>query len=212
MTAELIQKLKLEKYETIHSEDPHAFDDKLPPYNASYPVDLRIVYIKDLEEMLVAILESDSKNLIKEKGSLMLVYPKLQNKIQLEGIHRDAIFPYCHVSDETGIVEGTQLQFTQMLSYDDNFTMIRLKNIKGLKKTRTAPSDQRVALYEDRIGELEALLRRDTFALKFFKELPKGMQKDWTRHVLSAKREETQNKRLQSMIQGFHNGIRSTNN
>lgn len=209
MTAELIRKLKLEKYSTIHLVDTHHLDDKLPPYNDDYPVDLRIVFVKSLEEMLKSIMESDA--LLKEKGSLMILYPKLQNKLQLDGIHRDSIFPYCHVNDDTGVVEGTQLQFTQMLSYDENFTMIRLKNIKGLKNTRSKPSDQRVALYEDRIHEIEILLKSDSFAHDYFLALPPGMQKDWTRHILSAKRQETQDKRLSQMIEDFHHGVRSRN-
>ncbi|MNN12356.1 hypothetical protein D3C81_1253430 [compost metagenome] len=84
-----------------------------------------------------------------------------------------------------------------MVSFDDVFTAVGLKfETKKTKKTATTKSSQRVEDYISRIPDIKQYLENDEEVLERYNQLAPGYQKDWARYVYSAKRSETQEKRL----------------
>lgn len=131
-TMDLPAKLRLEKYphrlmlnqqDTVHDLAAFPFDHQpdRPPYG------LVMAFVFSLEEMAAVIQRVEAERLLARDGRLYLVYPKKGNKAYKTWIGRDDIFPYLHVSDETGIVEGTRLKFNSMAAFNETFTVIGLK-------------------------------------------------------------------------------------
>lgn len=134
-----------------------------------------------------------------EKGYLFFAYPKKGNKRYDTSIHRDEIFPAMNV-DQDGYVAGSDLKFSRMVSMDETFTVIGLKREKKKAKKTAAPSQQ-VADYEQYVKDVEALLAGHPEELAFYQSLTPGYQKDWARHIFSARQQKTRDKRQQEMIE-----------
>jgi hypothetical protein len=93
-----------------------------------------LIFTHTLEEMENAIIKAIS--ILNEEGVLYLLYPKLKNKLNLKGIHRDHILPYLEVSEETGYYKNTLMRFNMMASFDDNYTILGIKKDKYYRKRR----------------------------------------------------------------------------
>lgn len=214
----IVDKLRLHKYDCklvigrpdfVTELNSLEFDcsPEQPQYN------LILAFVFSLEEMSQTVRQVVDQDLLATEGALIFVYPKKGNKIYPHYIGRDDIFPYLHVSLETGLVEGTSLKFNQMVAFNDIFTATALKQLgaKDLKKASVPGESQSAAPFAAQIPALEQALAQSPVALGFFQTLTPGYQKDWARHVYSAKSAETQAKRLQETIELLEKGFKSLN-
>lgn len=161
--------------------------------------DLIFVFVYSLEEYEQYLKEVVEKNLLKDNGYLYFAYPKKGNKKYEKYIERDSIYTDKYYTDE-GYVHGSQLKFARMVSFNDVFTVIGIK-AQPVKKTKTTTTkaSQCVDDYIENIEDLRKFFANKEDTLKIYNELTFGYQKDWARYVYSAKRKETQEKRLAEM-------------
>lgn len=210
----IIEKLSLHKYSSkliLHKPDDVKDFDELD-YDTSIKKDkydlvfMFIFHLEDFSKQLKLIIEKDLMN---EKGYLFFVYPKKNNPKYKEYIERDQIFPEIN-PDEEGYVQGSMLKFSRMVSLNDVFTIVGLKaEPKKQKKSQEEKKSQRVDDYVQHITDIEQFLAEDHAVSTFYKNLTHGYQKDWARYVYSAKRKETQEKRLQEMKAILKEGYKS---
>ena len=176
-------------------------------------LDLGIAFVYSLNEMKEQIFELYNKSRIEEGGLLYLVYPKNGNKLGHSPILRDSIFPFLEVNDEDGYVHNTSYKFNLMLSLDDNYTIVAVKNLKRPKEAISSHNVQRSSAkvddYVDKIAYIEVFLKQYPEILQFYINLTPGYRKDWARYVYSAKKSETVNKRLNEMLDSFSQGYNS---
>ncbi|MDW0112712.1 YdeI/OmpD-associated family protein [Sporosarcina saromensis] len=203
-TKTIIEKLKLDKYEqiaVIHSPEDLVeefaaitYDDRVlkDKYNCLF------VFIYNLEEFKREIRVVIEKSLLENKGYLFFAYPKKGNKQYDSFIDRDVFYNELQV-DEDGYVDGSDLKFSRMVSLNDVFTVVGLKCEQKKTKTKSAKASQCVDDYIDRIEDIRRHLQTNEEILPIYDALTFGYQKDWARYVYSAKRQETQEKRLAEM-------------
>lgn len=104
--------------------------DLLPDEPQSdYPVDLLIRSVFSLKEFKHTVLEVWEEKMLKPDGVLYVIYPKKGNKQYEEFIGRDDIFPALSVSEETGLVAGTQMKFNKLFAFNETFTCIGIKRM-----------------------------------------------------------------------------------
>lgn len=196
-------KLLLNKPEDIKEFDGLEFDTELK--KSKY--DLIFIFVFTLEQMshyLQMIIDTQALN---DNGYVYFAYPKKNNPKYKEYIDRDSIFPHLSV-DNDGYALNSQIKFARMVSLDDVFTVVGLKaQTKKLKKSDSTKSSQCVDDYIDNIADIQRYLDNDPAVLEVYNKLTPGYQKDWARYVYSAKRSETQEKRLLEMkdviVQGY---------
>lgn len=196
-------KLLLNKPEDIKEFDGLEFDTELK--QSKY--DLIFIFVFTLEQMshyLQMIIDTQALN---DNGYVYFAYPKKNNPKYKEYIDRDSIFPHLSV-DNDGYALNSQIKFARMVSLDDVFTVVGLKaQTKKLKKSDSTKSSQCVDDYIDNIADIQRYLDNDPAVLEVYNKLTPGYQKDWARYVYSAKRSETQEKRLLEMkdviVQGY---------
>lgn len=196
-------KLLLNKPEDIKEFDGLEFDTELK--KSKY--DLIFIFVFTLEQMshyLQMIIDTQALN---DNGYVYFAYPKKNNPKYKEYIDRDSIFPHLSVDDD-GYALNSQIKFARMVSLDDVFTVVGLKaQTKKLKKSDSTKSSQCVDDYIDNIADIQRYLDNDPAVLEVYNKLTPGYQKDWARYVYSAKRSETQEKRLLEMkdviVQGY---------
>ncbi|HJV30699.1 MAG TPA: YdeI/OmpD-associated family protein, partial [Bacillales bacterium] len=170
--------------------------------------DAIFIFVKTIDEMVTQtqfILQNDQ--ILHEKGYLFFAYPKKGNKRYETFVHRDEIFPAMNVGDD-GYVGESDIKFTRMVSMDDVFTVIGLKREKKKVKKSSAAS-QCVDDYGDNVKDIEALLADHPGELAFYQGLTPGYQKDWARHIFSAKQQQTRDKRKQQMIEILSQGYKT---
>ena len=162
---ELIKKLRLDKYQKKLVLNLPAFVTDLEGLEFDRQItrdtyDLILAFVLNLEEMAAIIRQVDAQNLLTDNGLLYLVYPKKGNKIYPQFIGRDDIFPYLHVSLETGLVEGTRLKFNVMNAFNETFTTTGLKclDAKAFKSAQAGRESQSSNLFVDQIPALELWL------------------------------------------------------
>lgn len=97
-------------------------------------VDLILAFVKDIEEFKQLVGHVKEKNALNEEGLLYVAYPKKGNKKYDTYIHRDEIFPALRVNEDDGYIEGTSLKFNRMVSLDEVFTIVGIKN--AVKRVR----------------------------------------------------------------------------
>lgn len=214
MDQTLRDKLKLDKHSRIfllaQAREAGPFDDLEGMVDQEEGLfDLIIAYVYDLEAMANILDQVWQDKLLIDKGLVYLLYPKVKNKLGHPPIGRDSIFPYLGVDDE-GYVKDTELKFNKMVSLDDNYTLIGLKQEAKLsqKKKANQPS-QCVADYLDRIPEIIQFLQDKPETLAKYQALTPGYQKDWARHIYSTKTDATQEKRRAQMVEILNEGYKS---
>ncbi len=163
-------------------------------------------FVGELSQMKQLVLYANK--CLHEGGMLYLIYPKLNNKINLKGIHRDHIFPYLMVNEDSGYVNDTDLRFNQMSAYDVNQTLLGLKKDKTRKERKKVKKDN--VDYSKKISEVRMLLK-DSLNLNFFDSLAPGYQKAWARYVFEPALEETRKRRIEEMKHLLNQGIKSKN-
>ncbi|MGE7625444.1 YdeI/OmpD-associated family protein [Viridibacillus sp. NPDC096237] len=158
--------------------------------------------------MLREVVESKR---VKDKGYLFVAYPKKNNKEYTEYIERDTLFPAIS-PDEEGYVLKSTMKFAHMVSFNDTFTVVGIKNEpKKVKKTTTKKASQCVGDYVSRISDIQQYLKNQREIIDFYNVLAPGYQRDWARFVYSAKRTETQEKRLSEMAKILGEGFKTMN-
>lgn len=165
-----------------------------------------VSFVNKLSQMKQAV-EYANQYLI-DDGLLYLVYPKLNNKLNLKGIHRDHIFPYLLVDETTGYVKDTNMRFNQMRSYDNNQTLLGIK--KDTKRKERKKNQKETVDYSEKIGDARKLLI-DLPTLTFFDSLAPGYQKEWAKYIFEPVLEDTQLRRKEEMIRLLDQGIKSKN-
>ncbi len=123
---------------------------------------------------------------------------KKGNKMYPTFVHRDEIFPTLQVNEADGYIKGSTLKFNRMVSLDETFTVVGMKNV--LKKPAKNQTSSAVGDYVQYLPEIEALVQTEPAAAATFAALTPGYQKEWARYVFSAKRAETRKKRQTEML------------
>lgn len=204
MAKSLIDKLNLKKYpaklildkpQDINEFDAIDYDETIK--NSSY--DLIFQFIFHLEDFPKNIKKVHEQGLLNENGYLYFAYPKKNNPKYEEYIERDSIYTDEFYNEE-GYLRGTNLKFSRMVSMNDVFTVIGIKAIPLKKMNKpTTKSSQCVDDYIGHVEDIKQNLSKNPEVLDIYNELTFGYQKDWARYVFSAKRKETQEKRLLGM-------------
>ncbi len=210
----IIEKLSLHKYSTkliLHKPDDIKDFDELE-YDTSVKndkYDLVFVFIFQLDDLSKQLKLIIKKDLLNEKGYLFFAYPKKNNPQYKEYIERDQIFPEIK-PDEDGYVLGSMLKFSRMVSLNEVFTIVGLKaEPKKQNKSQAEKKSQCVDDYVQHIKDIQQFLADDQPVLQVYNDLTPGYQKNWARYVYSAKRKETQEKRLQEMKEILKEGYKS---
>lgn len=213
-TKSVIEKLNFKKYPIkliLNSpEDNNEFQGleydseiKLKSY------DLIFIFVFNLEEMSKYIQLIVEKQLLNDNGYLFFAYPKKNNRKYKEYIERDSIMPYVKMDDE-GYIPESNPKFARMVSFNDVFTIVGLKAEPKKRKSSTSPkSSQCVDDYIGHIEDIKQYLNKNETLLSVYNNLTVGYQKDWARYVYSAKRIETQEKRLLEMETVLGEGFKS---
>lgn len=210
----VVDKLNLTKYQSrlilglpgdVHDFSEIEFDTAIKKEQ----YDMCFFFVFSLEEFSKQIKLVIEKKLLKDKGYLFFAYPKKNNPKYKEYIERDSIFPGLGV-DEEGYVAGSDIKFARMVSLNDVFTVVGLKSEpKKAKKAASSKASQCVDDYIDKVEDILQHLNQKEELLKFYNELTPGYQKDWARYIYSAKRKETQEKRLLEMETLLGEGFKS---
>lgn len=140
--AALAKKLMLDKFPKILLQNKPEGITELEGLNCDTTpagrYDLVFAFVFNLDEMENIIFQTDKGGLLNDGGYLYLAYPKKGNKTYSEYIDRDSIFPRLGVNEDDGLVDGTTLRFSKMLSFNDIFTVVGLKYLvkKAYPKSR----------------------------------------------------------------------------
>lgn len=213
-TKSIVTKLNLNKYPTKlvlnKPDDIDEFDEL--EHDSDFrqqKYDLIFIFVFNLEEMSRYLQMIIDQQAINENGYIYFAYPKKNNRKYKEYIERDSIFPHLSV-DEDGYALNSQIKFSRMVSLDDVFTVVGLKSeAKKVRKSDSTKSSQCVDDYIENIVDIQKYLESDTAILEQYNNLTPGYQKDWARYVYSAKRTETQEKRLLEMKDILAEGYKS---
>ncbi|MGC5326276.1 YdeI/OmpD-associated family protein [Brevibacillus sp. SYSU BS000544] len=198
-------KLILNKPEDINDFNDISYDSTIEKEK----YDVILIFIFHLEEFSQHVQQLIQKQLVADKGYVFFAYPKKNNPQYDSYIDRDSFFKQMPV-DEEGYIQDSNLKFAKMVSMNDVFTVIGLKSeVKKTKKTSTAQKSQRVDDYIDNVEDIKLHLKSNEELLQKYNELAFGYQKDWARYVYSAKKKETQEKRLVEMESILAEGYKS---
>ncbi|MBS4218537.1 YdeI/OmpD-associated family protein [Bacillus sp. FJAT-49711] len=214
MSKTIVEKLNLKKYEEVavlnypegadYLIELDHYDTKLK--KSKY--DLIFAFVLDMDSFKKLIYEVIEMNFLNKNGYIFLAYPKKGNKVYPTFIHRDEIFSGIGV-DEHGYVGTSNIKFARMVGLDDVFTVVGLKEDAVGKNKTSAKASQRVDDYIEEVPNIEKDLQDTPDLLAFFQTLTPGYQKDWARHVYSAKQETTRNKRREEMKKILSAGYKS---
>ncbi|MBM7621608.1 hypothetical protein JOC95_003497 [Bacillus tianshenii] len=210
----IIEKLNLTKYSSrlVMGAPEDLKDFKGLEHDASIQkdkYDLVFLFIYSLEEFADYIKLLVERDLVLDKGYVFFAYPKKNNPKYKEYIERDRFIEAANM-DEEGYIPGSNLKFSRMVSLNDVFTVVGLK--AAAKKTKKAESTKKSQCVDDYIVHIDDILehlKNNEDILKTYNELTYGYQKDWARYVYSAKRKETQEKRLLEMETILGEGYKS---
>ncbi|WP_456272926.1 YdeI/OmpD-associated family protein [Bacillus sp. AK031] len=172
------------------------------------PYDLIFVFIFSLEEFQEYLKLAVDKKLVKDNGYLYFAYPKKNNTEYEQYIERDSIYNEKHYNEQ-GFVHGSNLKFSRMVSLNEVFTVVGMKAQPLKKKASSSKNSQCVDDYIENIEDIKNHLKNNASVLNIYNELTPGYQKDWARYVYSAKRRDTQEKRLQQMEEVLAEGYKS---
>ncbi|MFI8705772.1 YdeI/OmpD-associated family protein [Bacillus sp. NPDC077411] len=206
----IIDKLKLTKFKNMaiinQPSDYNVFTEQQMTLSKEH--DAIFIFVETLDEMVThtqSILNNEQ--LLLEKSYVFFAYPKKGNKRYETFIHRDEMFPAMNVGED-GYIGDSDIKFARMVSMDDIFTVVGLKREKK-KAKKTLNASQCVADYEHNVKDVEALLADHPNELKFYQSLTLGYQKDWARHIFSAKQQQTRDKRHQQMVDILSQGYKT---
>jgi len=200
----IVEKLNLNKYDRKlvlnkpeDLDELNGIDYDSSPNKEKY--DLIFLFVFSLEEFSQQLQSVIDNQLLEKNGYIFFAYPKKNNPKYQEYIERDSLFEAVAM-DEEGYTLGSDIKFSRMVSLNDVFTVVGLKSTpKKAKKATSSKSSQCVDDYIIHVDDIKLYLNRNEELLASFNQLTFGYQKDWARYVFSAKRKETQEKRLLEM-------------
>ncbi|KFN15220.1 MULTISPECIES: YdeI/OmpD-associated family protein [Bacillus] len=205
----VIDKLNLSKYSNMavinQPNDYALFTEQAIKLSKDH--DAIFIFVETIDEMVKYTQLIINKQILLEKGYLFFAYPKKGNTRYETFIHRDEIFPAMNVGED-GYVGNSDIKFARMVSMDDVFTVVGLKREKK-KVKKTSAASQCVSDYVENIKDVEALLANHPNELQFYQSLTPGYQKDWARHIFSAKQQQTREKRALQMVEILSQGYKS---
>ncbi|MGG3521254.1 YdeI/OmpD-associated family protein [Bacillus pseudomycoides] len=205
----VIDKLNLSKYSNMavinQPNDYALFTEQAIKLSKDH--DAIFIFVETIDEMVKYTQFIINKQILLEKGYLFFAYPKKGNTRYETFIHRDEIFPAMNVGED-GYVGNSDIKFARMVSMDDVFTVVGLKREKK-KVKKTSAASQCVSDYVENIKDVEALLANHPNELQFYQSLTPGYQKDWARHIFSAKQQQTREKRALQMVEILSQGYKS---
>lgn len=188
-------KLILNKPEDIDDFNDLDFDTEMKKEK----YDFIFIFVFNLEQFTHYLQFVIDKQAIHDQGYLYFGYPKKNNPKYKEYIERDSLIQQIPV-DEDGYVLNSRFKFSRMVSLDDVFTVVGLKSqAKKVKKADSTKNSQCVDDYIQYIPSIQSYLENHKDILDKYNKLTYGYQKDWARYIYSAKRSETQEKRLDEM-------------
>ncbi|WP_252504639.1 YdeI/OmpD-associated family protein [Sporosarcina sp. Marseille-Q4943] len=210
----IIEKLGLHKYERIAVLNKPDDIDEFK--GLSYDVKLKkesyqcvFIFIFTLDQFAEQAKLLIEKRIIENNGYAFFAYPKKGNKQHEQYIERDLFYENLAI-DEDGYLSGSDLKFSRMVSLNEVFTVVGLKAVKKKAATKGAtPASQCVDDYIVHIDDIKTHLSSNEAILGIYNALTFGYQKDWARYVYSAKRQETQEKRLAEMEMILAEGYKS---
>ncbi|MBK0348006.1 YdeI/OmpD-associated family protein [Aerococcaceae bacterium zg-ZJ1578] len=203
----LQRKLSLNRYQHVvlvneNEHSPELSDLNLDrEFSWQKQYDCVLLHVFSLTEMKEQLYRLHERQTLREGGVCYLMYPKLNNGIY-PGIHRDYLFPALEVDDALGFLPGTHYKFNRMVSLNAVWTIIGIKHVSAKELERlsrqsdTKPSG-RVADYVQ--YESDLLQRLTSEEQMRFKQLTPGRQRQWLRHLYSAKTQPTKDKRLNEL-------------
>ncbi|MED3562884.1 YdeI/OmpD-associated family protein [Bacillus xiapuensis] len=213
-TKTVVEKLNLTKYsKKLILQKPDDMKDFIElDYDTSikkdkYDLIFAFVFnLDDFSQQLKAVIE---QQLLEDNGYLYFAYPKKNNPKYGEYIDRDSLIQALP-TDEDGYVFESSIKFSRMVSLNDVFTVVGLKSVqKKAKKSAASKNSQCVDDYIVHIEDIKQHLIKNQEILDQYSQLTFGYQKDWARYVYSAKRKETQEKRLFEMETVLGEGFKS---
>ena len=210
----IVEKLNLNKYDRKlvlnkpeDLDELNGLDYDSSPNKEKY--DLIFHFVFSLEEFSQQLQSVINNQLLEKNGYVFFAYPKKNNPKYQEYIERDSLFEVVAM-DEEGYTLGSDIKFSRMVSLNDVFTVVGLKSApKKVKKVASSKSSQCVDDYIIHVDDIKQYLNRNEELLASFNQLTFGYQKDWARYVYSAKRKETQEKRLLEMETALGEGYKT---
>ncbi|TGA97163.1 hypothetical protein E4665_13135 [Sporolactobacillus shoreae] len=211
----IVEKLKLDKYQNTvilnlpESEFSHFSGIK--DFDQTFmkeKYDLIFAFTFTFDELKETVLETIRRNRLQKNGYLYLAYPKKGNKIYSSFVHRDELFPGLDVNPD-GYIGKSDIKFARMVSLDEVFTIVGLKEAGSGRKRKSTSNSQCVDDYISYIPRIESYLSEKAAAAAFYQSLTPGYRKDWARYVFSAKQETTRDKRLSEMEMILGKGFKS---
>ena len=198
-------KLVINKPDDITDFDDVEYDSTIKKEKYS----LIFAFIFQLNDFSKYINLVNEKQLLDDNGYLYFAYPKKGNKKYEAHIDRDSVFEQVPM-DEERYVKDSIIKFSKLVSLNDVFTVMGFKSEPKKKaKTSNAPKSQCVDDYIENIEDIKQYLNTNEETLEKFNNLTFGYQKGWARYVYSAKRNETQEKRLLEMKDIIVRGYKS---
>ncbi|THE11400.1 hypothetical protein E1I69_15215 [Bacillus timonensis] len=205
----IIDKLNLTKYKNMAVLNQPSDYDVFADFKTSLSEehDAIFIFVETIEDMVQHTQHIIHEHHLLEKGYLFFAYPKKGNKRYPTFVHRDEIFPAMNVGED-GYIQGSDLKFSRMVSMDDVFTVVGLKQEKKKSKKSSAAS-QSVGDYENNVGDIEKILVDHPSELVFYQKLTPGYQRDWARYIFSAKQQKTREKRQEQMVDILSQGYKT---
>ncbi|MBV7505465.1 YdeI/OmpD-associated family protein [Bacillus sp. sid0103] len=210
----IVEKLNLNKYQRKlvlnkpeELDELNGLDYESALKNEKY--DLIFIFVFSLEEFARQLQSIIDNQLLEKNGYVYFAYPKKNNPKYKEYIERDSLFEAVAM-DEEGYTLGSDIKFSRMVSLNDVFTVVGLKSApKKAKKADSSKASQCVDDYIVHVDDIKQYLSKNEDLLDIYNQLTFGYQKDWARYVYSAKRKETQEKRLLEMDTVLGDGYKS---
>ena len=170
--------------------------------------DLIFLFMFSMDDFNKHVQVINEKQLLSDNGYLYVAYPKKGNSVYPEYIERDSFYAELNLDEEKYLPNST-LKFSRMVSLNEVFTVVGLKSAPKKAKKKTRAKSQCVDDYIVHIEDIQSFLKNNESVLAKYNELTYGYQKDWARYVYSAKRAETQEKRLHEMVAIIDEGHKS---
>ncbi|KPB04063.1 YdeI/OmpD-associated family protein [Bacillus sp. CHD6a] len=210
----IIDKLNLQKYENrlfLNMPKDVAAEFKGLEFDTAIEkdkYDLIFLFMFSMDDFHNYVQTVKEKQLLSHNGYMYVAYPKKGNKVYPEYIERDSFYADLNLDEEKYLPNST-LKFSRMVSLNEIFTVVGLKSTPKKATKQMSAKSQCVDDYIVHIEDIKSFLKNNDAVLAKYNDLTYGYQKDWARYVYSAKRAETQEKRLHEMVAIIDEGHKS---
>ncbi len=173
-----------------------SFSKNLTPLLKSRKIDFALVFAVS-QQQLKGIL-ADVVPVLQPHAKLWIAYPKLTSKIASD-LCREANWDFASLRGYEGV---------RMIALDNMWTAVRFKKTDGsIKKipnfctTNPAPGVDYKKRTIEVPNELQNLLNKNKSAASFFESLTFTHRREYVEWIISAKREETKARRLETTME-----------